>query len=378
MFGTAEHPHPRTAPTAQVDEVELKLRRLRQLLDRRGLRAAVLSGTDSVSWLTGGLTERIEPGNPLSSLWLVVTAEAAYAVTTNVEQPRLAAESGLDALGFALVDVPWYEPGGLAAATRELAGADPLGALDDDLVELRLALLPPEWERLAALATDATSALQDALRSWRPGQTDLDVRSRVAGALEQTGAFGACLIVGGDERVARFRHPLSAGLPMRRLVMAVVVAERHGLHVAATRFASAGALQPDARRARQAALLVERTVLDACRPGATYGDALVALDHGYDAAGHPEAWREHYQGGPIGYRQREFEIVPSQTESRWFGTPIGVGHALAWNPSVRGGGKVEDTYLVEPTGLQRLTAADGWPLEDGRPAVLDIETGGAA
>ena len=192
------------------------------------------------------------------------------------------------------------------------------------------------------------------------------------------GAFGACLIVGGDDRVERFRHPLAAARPVHRLLMAVVVAERHGLHAAATRFAIARPLSDSVRAARRAAADAERAVLDASRPSATYGDALLALADAYANAGHAGEWRNHYQGGPIGYRQRDFEIVPSQVDSRWFTAPIAVGTALAWNPSVAGGGKCEDTYLVEEDSLRRLTDTADWPLEEGRPAVLDLVSGEAA
>jgi len=370
MFGRAEQ-------SSVVPEVDSKLALLRGLLERRGLDAAVLSGTDSVAWLTGGVTNRIEPGNPASPLWIVVTRDTAAAVTTNVERPRLDAEAGL---GMELHEAPWFEPGGLARMAAELAGPGRVGGaeLDDDLIALRLALLPPERERLTALSADAAAALEGALHAWEPGELDFDVQARVAANLERTGAFGACLIVGGDERVERFRHPLGAGEPMRRLVMAVVVAERHGLHAAATRFVCAGRLADGVRRARDASLAVERAILDACVPGATYGEALEALARAYADSGDPDAWREHYQGGPIGYRQREFEIVPTQVDSRWYATAIEEGHALAWNPSIAGGGKCEDTYLVEADGLRRLTDTGAWPLEDGRPAVLDIATGEAA
>jgi Xaa-Pro dipeptidase len=357
-------------------EVETKLALLRGLLELRGLDAAVLRGVDEVAWLTGGLTNPIEPGNPASPLWLVVTANGAAAVTTNVERPRLEAEAGLAALGFELHEASWYEPDGLARVAAELAG--PSDDLGDDLVALRLELLPPEQRRLTALARDAAFALEDALRAWLPGERDLDVQAGVAERLERKGAFGACLIVGGDDRVERFRHPLAAGEPMRRLVMAVVVAQRHGLHAAATRFACAGGLPEGVRQAVAAARDVERATLAACVPGATYGEALGALDRAYADAGSARAWAEHYQGGPIGYRQREFEIVPTQTDSRWFGTRIEAGHALAWNPSLAGGGKAEDTYLVELEELRRLTDTGSWPLEDGRPAVLDVSTGEAA
>lgn len=357
-------------------EVEQKLALLRELLERRGLAAAVLRGADEVAWLTGGLTNPIEPGNPASPLWLVVTPDAVAAVTTNVERPRLEAESNLAELGFELHEAPWFEPDGLARVADELAGEPE--ELGDELVAVRLALLQPEQRRLAELARDAARALEDALRAWQPGERDLDVQAGVAERLERTGAFGACLIVGGDDRVERFRHPLAAGEPIHRLVMAVVVAQRHGLHAAATRFACAGGLPGGVRQALATARDIERATLAACIPGATYGDALRALDRAYADAGQPGAWSEHYQGGPIGYRQREFEIVPTQTDSRWFGTPIEAGHALAWNPSVSGGGKAEDTYLVEPDGLRRLTDSGSWPLEDGRPAVLDVSTGEAA
>jgi antitoxin VapB len=160
--------------------------------------------------------------------------------------------------------------------------------------------------------------------------------------------------------------------------MAVIVAERRGLHVATTRFASAGKLSAPVRTSRRLAAAVERAVLDASLPPATYGEALLALADAYAAAGRPEEWRDHYQGGPIGYRQREFEVVPTQTESRWFATAIAPASALAWNPSVAGGGKCEDTYLVGEDGLRRLTDSGSWPLEDGRPAVLDIVSGEAA
>jgi Xaa-Pro aminopeptidase len=305
-------------------------------------------------------------------------------VTTNVECPRIDAEAGLSCLEIPLHEAPWYEPLSLELAALELAGAPKarVGGLgvdvDDDLVEMRLALVPPERERIAALALDATAALEEALRTWTPGERDFDVQAHMSEQLERVGAFGACLIVGGDDRVERFRHPLAVGVPMRRLVMAVVVAERAGLHAAATRFACAGGLATSVRAARDAALSVEAATLEACVPGATYGDVVEMLARAYADAGYGGAWEEHYQGGPVGYRQREFELVPTHTDSRWFSVAVAEGHAVAWNPSVSGGGKAEDTYLVESRGLRRLTDTGAWPLRDGRPAVLDVSTGEAA
>lgn len=379
MFGITEP----SLGESKAAEVEHKLHAVRGLLAERDLPAAVLHRTDAVAWVTGGLTNRIESGNPMSAMWVVVTPSSAHAVTTNVELPRLAAEANLD--GFELHGVEWYDANAFEKCAEDLSGAGAgqiagLGVdIDDELVALRLRLLPAEQARLSSLAADATVALESAVRQWTPGELDVDVQARLAAGLERAGAFGACLIVGGDDRVERFRHPLATGAPVRRLVMAVVVAERQGLHVAATRFASAGRLPDSVRESRRRAAEVERAVLDASAPPATYGEALRALADAYAAAGREGEWRDHYQGGPIGYRQREFEIVPSQVDSRWFTTQISVGTALAWNPSIAGGGKCEDTYLVDADELRRVTDSGDWPLhDDGRPAVLDVAEGGAA
>ena len=93
--------------------------------------------------------------------------------------------------------------------------------------------------------------------------------------------------------------------------MAVVVAERGGLHAAATRFACSGGLSAEVRAAWQAALAVEARMLAASRAGATLRRRAAArATTPTPRPGIRGAWREHYQGGPIAYRQREFEIVP--------------------------------------------------------------------
>jgi antitoxin VapB len=364
-------------------EVEAKLAAVRGWLDERGLPGVVLTQAGPVAWLSGGVTNPVDRGEPTSPLWLVVTPDRAGAVTTAVELPRLRAESALEELGFPLEAVPWYDGGALLDAAETVAEA-PRAALasdrgggfgtdaDDDLTALRLRLTEPERDRLAALGRNAAAALERAVRAWRPGELDLDVQARVADELERVGAIPVCLIVGGDERMERFRHPLAAGMPVERLLMAVVVAMRGGLHVAATRCACVGS--PPA--AFDAALAVEAAMLDAGPPGATYGDVVAACANAYAGEGHPDAWREHYQGGPIGYRQREFEPAPGQ-QSRWLAQSVEEGHAVAWNPSFAGGGKTEDTFLVEPEGLRCVTQTGDWPQVEApggrlRSAFLEI------
>jgi Xaa-Pro aminopeptidase len=396
-FGTAER-QKRSVARAQVAG-----QRVRAWLAEGGAAGSPGSGGESfglvltrpaaVAWACGGVAPPVDRTAATDLVWVVFTPGGAALITTNVEADRIRDEYDPAAHGFAdAVTVPWHDPGTFVTAAERFAGAparllaadgSPEFGFDvtDDLVAMRLPLSAPEQDDLAELGHDAAAALQSALTTWRPGERDLDIQARCAAALEAAGADAPVLIVGGDERLERYRHPMAVGAEVRRFVMAVVVARRGGLHVAATRFAAAA--PPDSAYAdlRRRVLAIDDAVLAASRLGATYGDALAALDNGYAQVGAPGGWAGHYQGGPIGFGQREFEFAPGQVGSRWYDEPIAPGHALAWNPSLPGGAKVEDTYLVTGHGgLAPVTRAPGWPAEpdDGRqpprPAVLEVGT----
>jgi Xaa-Pro aminopeptidase len=362
------------------------------LADSRGSsgRGLALTGPAAVAWACGGVAPPVDRTAGTDLVWAVFTERGAWLVTTNVEAPRILAEYDPAAHGFAgLAEVPWYSPDDFAVATAELAGlpaadvasdGNPAFGADasDDLIALRLALSDAERDDLADLGADAARALQASLAQWRPGERDLDIQARCAGYLEATGADAPVLIVGGDDRLEQYRHPMAIGRPVRRLVMAVAVARRDGLHVALTRFASAGPPEPGYAALRRRVLAVDDAVLEACTPGASYGTVLESLAGAYAANGADDGWMGHYQGGPIGFAQREFEIAPWQHESRWYSERLAPGHAVAWNPSLPGGAKSEDTYLVAADrGLRLITGAPGWPSEisdsgNSHPAVLEV------
>ena len=353
----------------------------------------MLTGPAAVAWACGGVAPPVDRTAGVDLVWVVIGPAGAALITTTVEADRIRAEYGPARHGFGeLAEVPWHQPDAFVAAAQALTGlpAAQLGSdghrafgidVSQDLTALRLALSPAEAADLADLGADAAAALQAALARWRPGERDLDIQARCAAGLEAAGADAPVLIVGGDDRLESYRHPMAVGAPVRRLAMAVVVARRAGLHVAATRFATSAPLTPGYVALRRKVLAIEDATLAASVPGASYGAVLAALDAAYAQAGAANGWSGHYQGGPIGFGQREFEIAPSQTGSRWYRERIGVGHALAWNPSLPGGAKAEDTYLVTAAGtLHRATAAPGWPTEanDGRqpprPAILEVGT----
>jgi len=307
-------------------------------------------------------------------VWTLDCATGSVLIANQVEAPRLAYDFRVRDLGWDVVTVPWFDPGAPLEAAADYAGvapdellsdADGIGTnIRDRIVAARLVLGDAEQEELRELGLLAGLALGAGIDAWRPGATtDYEIAAEISQALEAHGAKAVCLIVGGDERLRSFRHPLAIGEVINEAVMAVVVAKRAGLHVAATRICVRTADDSIVRLMKTLAS-VNDAVLESSRPGGSWGESVLALAAGYDEIGQPGAWRQHFQGGPIGFEQREFELAPPQVDSPFWDLPRRAMTAVAWNPSLGGGAKIEETYLVD-SELELLTVTPDWPMIEG-------------
>jgi len=341
--------------------------RLGDVAQLYGGRSVVVSSSAGVAWATGGLSTPIDRVAASDPVWVVYRDGEITLVTSSVECERLASEYPLDELGLSMVAAPWYENDAHERAVARLVGDDVVSdvagmGLDAsfELVRARLAMCGAELDVLHALAGVATDAVEGVVGRWRPGeQSDRDIASGVVQQLEGHGADAVCLIVGGDDRLRRFRHPMMCGDVPRDAVMVVVVARSLGLHVALTRLADVD--DQRTRELMEKCEIVNEYVRDATSVGATWGSVYTALGAGYRAVGQPDAWREHFQGGPIGYAQREFELSPESSESPWWDEPLAPGCAVAFNPSLSGGAKIEDTYVLGEDSLTCATSTSRWP-----------------
>jgi Xaa-Pro aminopeptidase len=346
-------------------EVAAKLDRVRGWLAGSGYGAALFTTQPGVAWVTGGLEDRVVRNEEPALVWALVTETAAFLITTNIEQPRLAAEENLAA--FELHAVPWYSAGGLAEVAESLADGR---KLTEAPASLRMPLVAAEAERLAALGADCAHALEGAMRAWQPVERECDLAARIAAALEERLIFPSVLLVGGAGRRRAFRHPVPTTAMTGRDALAVVVGVRGGLNVACSRSVSAGQPDPELAARHEAACAVEAAMVAATGPGWRWVDVLRAGQAAYRDAGFDGEWREHVQGGPIGYLSREFDVVPGRPGAAEVITP---GTAFAWNPTVRGA-KSEDTFVVARSGpAVSVSNTANWPVTAvGRPAILPI------
>lgn len=299
------------------------------------------SDAANVRWLLCGRGRPVAAGT--SPYAVRVTESEALVLYQDIERSRVEAEERWEGLGFAATPYPWHE----------FPPDD--GLPEPELAHLRRALAPEELDRYRAAGADAAAALVAALGALTPELPERAATAVLARHLVERGFTTPVLLAGGDRRAPLHRHPLPTDEPLGRFALLAFTAERDGLHLSLTRIVSFGA-PPAALRERVAqAAEVDAAVLAASRPRAEIADLFDVIARAYADVGLREHWRRHHQGGITGYAGREVFATPGDL------TRLPERCAVAWNPSVTGGGKSEDTALVTAEGVEVVTRTTSLP-----------------
>lgn len=364
---------------------EAKRAALRELLERHGLDALVLSDAANVNWWLDGVRTHVAQLADGGEAIVVVRRDGEELRTSASEGPRLREEAfaagtrpaiagstpAADARPPHITVLDWWEPLLPAFAAGERVGSDrpdavaaaqaaPAAVADlaADLTALRAALSPAEQDRLRALGGDAARALTTALERARGDESEHALAGRTAGLLLERAIEPLCLLVAGGERLPRFRHPTPTAAPLGERALVVVCGRRDGLIVSLSRIRAFARPAPHEQDGYRALLEVEAALLAGTRAGARLGDVAQAGRDAYGANGLPaDEWRHHHQGGPCGYTLRDKLATPADDDV------VVAGQAFAWNPT-GGGWKVEDTVLAAAAGPGSpvvATVDPAWP-----------------
>ncbi len=352
------------------NEFAYKQEQLHKLLVERKLDALILNRVSSFAWATCGGSSYVGVSASNGVATLVITPFRRYLITNTIEAQRLEKEEHLADQGWEFLVSPWHE------ASRHLdrltsglkVGADePLPAyvdLSTDIARLRMNLTPSEGERFRKLGRECARAMDEAMRSIRPGQTERQIAARLAFETETRGVQPICLLVATDERIFSYRHPLPKDKTLEQYAMVVLCGRKWGLVCSLTRLVHFGSIPDEILRKAEAVAQVDAAMIVNTRPGRTLGEVFSTAQNAYSQAGYPDEWQMHHQGGSAGYEAREFIAVPGMEER------VVLGQVYAWNPSIRGT-KSEDTILVSDSGNEILTVIPGWP-------VVPVQAGGQA
>jgi len=318
-----------------------KRARIKALLAEKGLDALVLRKGANVAWIIGGRAH-IPTTLELSCMDVVVYPDRIVVVTNKIEAQRLQDEelSGDEEL----IVVNWFEGRDAHLPKGPKIGVDGIDSertnIQGEIENLRRKLNEFEIARLKEIGRDATDALEEAMLDIDGDANESEVAGEIAEELWERNLEPVVLLVAGEVRIKKYRHPLPTTAKVGSLAMGVICARRKGLIASVTRLVHFGELKSEVKENYIKLLNVESAFLDGTKPGATLADAFKAgqveyLKQGFER----DEWTNHHQGGPTGYLPRDFTAHEKTNQL------IEVRNAIAWNPSAAGL-KVEDTLVV--------------------------------
>lgn len=356
--------------TGEVRRSMTKEKRVRDFIKRQNLDALLLTKQYNFAWYTDGGDNHVVSTSDDGSAALVVTREKKYVITSNIESPRIMEEE-TGRLEFESISFDWFKRGFsawtdkdfLAQQIEELDAGSSIGSdafipgtifVDDKLINLRLPLSGKEMERFRWIGGRASRCLTEVCGDIRPGLTEHEIASRVAEQCMPYGITPTVILVGTDDRIFKYRHPVPTDKKLERYAMIVVCCRRWGLTASLTRSVHFGEVPQSLREKQNAVAKVDATFIENSRPGKEVSEIFKAAVRAYSEVGYPDEWRKHHQGGAAGYREREYVATP---DSRY---TVMANQAMAWNPTVSGA-KSEDTILVTGEGKEILTEDPEWP-----------------
>ena len=361
-------------------ELNLKLDRVRNLLDASDLNGILLRRSDNFAWAACGADPHINTADSMGIASLLITPSNHFVVTNNIEATRLMREEGLGEQDWEFKVFPWFEGDiQIASLTQGMKlGADSSfpNALDlsDEIASIRSQLTPEEGERYRELGQLCVQGMRQAIDAVKPGMSEYEIAGTLAQSIESKGVQVVVNLIATDERIFSYRHPLPTAKKLQNYAMLVLCGRKWGLICSVTRLVHFGSLPDDVRRKAEAVARIDAGMIAATRPGRTLGDVFRCAQSAYAEAGYPDEWKFHHQGGSAGYAPREVTATPNSTE------PILLGQAFAWNPSITGA-KSEDTILVGEGSNEIITEMADWPsieVQVGeqvvkRPAIFEKE-----
>jgi antitoxin VapB len=298
---------------------------------------------------------------------LLVTADGRrFSIANNIETPRLFAEE-ISPKAFEAVVLPWEaekaDPDLVINKAKALIQGDlvsdlPLHstvrAVENLVAGCRYSLTEQEIERYRGLGEDTGKALARLAGLIAPGESEIEVARKLNDALAEYGIRPVVLLIGADERIASFRHPVPTAKIWDKVLLVAVCAKRGGLIASASRIFCIGDIPAELQRRTEAAAYVFSSLLAASRAGTSGANLYETAAQAYNAQGFAGEIGRHHQGGACGYRTRDWVAHPGSGET------VRRDQAFAWNPSITGT-KVEETAIITGGGVEIVTASPGWP-----------------
>jgi antitoxin VapB len=350
-----------STPKQVLADVEIRASRVRAFLELEGLDAIVIGRQDNFAWITAGGDSRVITTSEMGFAYLVITQDRKWLVSHSMDGQRFLDEHVLDQ-GYDLVTLYWHQgdpadkvleltEGMKVGADFALPGARQYGA---EIVDLHYPLTDLDLERYRWIGSTVNGIITRVAQDLQPGVTEREIAARFLREYALEGFTIDVLIVGFDDRVRRYRHPIPTENALQRYALLHPAARRWGLHANVTRLVHFGELPAETRRAIDGAATVGAHVAAKLAPGVRFADILAEQKRVYVELGYPDEWNYHFQGGITGYTLGD--------PTRCMNPEARVVERQAYDYFITvTGAKFEECMLLTEDGVELVSLGPGWP-----------------
>ncbi len=345
-------------------EVAAKEKKLFKFMKSNKIDTLLLSNLNNFAWITGGGDSHVRLSQTGGICTAVFSSGKKYIVTSNIEGGRVMDEE-VKGLGYTLKSHNWWEESKKEEIIKGLAGNGVLASddglfgtknVDSGLMQLRIILASEDIKKYKWLGKKAGKAMAKVCKKIKLGSREDDVTAALAKELFKDGIQPTVLLMAQEDRVSKYRHPVSTQTTINKYIMVVLCAKKWGLVANMTRMVHFGPVPQELKNKHAAVLKVDATFNLSSKIGASIGEVFKKGQAAYKETGFANEWTLHHQGGPTGYNEREYKGSPDSKEI------IQGNMAFAWNPSITGT-KCEDTVLLRKNGkIEVLTPTPNWPM----------------
>ena len=341
----------------RLEEVITKEKKLRALMEQKGLDGILLKKQANFSWLTAGGLNMVGIATEMGMTSLLVTRKERFLIANKIESERMLKEEGLGDLGFQLLEHEWHvereaeivqKVAGDPARVGADAGFGACKNIDGDIKKLRYPLTENEIERYLFLGERLSHALEKVMLGVKPGDLECEIAGRVGVELWKDRIDPTGFQVAADDRISLYRHPIPTTRMIKRYVMVCVNARFKGLITTVTRILHFG--KPDQKLFRQFEdnNEIECRMIGVTKPGVPLSVPFETGLKAYRELGYEKEWQLHHQGGAMGYTARDIKVT-SETKDL-----VEENQAFCWNPSISGT-KTEDGFIATKNGPLMIT-----------------------
>ncbi len=346
-----------------VEDYEIKKGRVCRFLKEQEYDGVILARRDNFAWFTFGGDNKIFRSSEEGAAVLLITADNVYLFARSMDSDRIMDEE-LCGLPIRQITLKWYEDDPVRAAAAFIPGGKIAADIRAEgtvyqLPELQRLHIPytgREIERYHYVGSRCDYLFTETARQIRPGMTEQEIAALLCSNFEREGMVPKVLLVGSDERIAAYRHPLPSGKKVAKTVLLHVASDCFGMHGNITRMISFGEIPRQLYNDYELLCRCQAHTFAMLRPGVRYQEILAVRKKLLAAAGKEFETDLHFPGAVTGYQVGGPEPIINNESVQdtmcydWFITVTGA--------------KTEELAMARPDGARVLSAAGWWPVKE--------------